>query len=86
MVTATIAQTREQLSDLINRVVYRDERVVITKHGKPVAAVIPIHSLQALDRLTSLLNEEKAQKAFASLEGETGISLERLKQELGISL
>ena len=36
--TLPLKDVREQLSELISRVAYGDQKVVITKFGKPVAA------------------------------------------------
>ena len=38
--TLPLKNVREQLSDLISRVAYGDQKVVITKFGKPVAALV----------------------------------------------
>ncbi len=45
-----VTQARAALSDLVNRVVYGGERVVLTRHGRPVAAIVSAADLQ---RLTS---------------------------------
>ena len=46
--TCTIAQLREQLSDVINRAAFRYERIVITRRGKPVAAIVSIEDAGGL--------------------------------------
>lgn len=38
--TLPLKNVREQLSDLVSRVAYGDQKVVITKFGKPVAALV----------------------------------------------
>jgi prevent-host-death family protein len=35
-----VTQARAELSDLVNRVVYGGERIVLTRHGKAVAAIV----------------------------------------------
>ncbi len=37
------------LSDLVNRVVYREERVILTRRGRRVAALVPLRDLQQLE-------------------------------------
>lgn len=37
----TMVQFRRQLSDLLNRVIYHHRFLVLTRHGKPVAMLIP---------------------------------------------
>ncbi|MFC8829057.1 type II toxin-antitoxin system Phd/YefM family antitoxin [Streptomyces sp. NPDC057137] len=52
-----VTQARAELADLINRVVYGDERVVVTRHGKPLVALV---SAADLERLENLKVEEAA--------------------------
>ncbi|MFI6085548.1 type II toxin-antitoxin system Phd/YefM family antitoxin [Streptomyces sp. NPDC051217] len=52
-----VTQARAELADLINRVVYGEERVVVTRHGKPLVALV---SAADLERLESLKVDEAA--------------------------
>ncbi len=45
-----VTQARAELSDLVNRVVYAGERIVLTRHGRAVAAIV---SAADLERLTA---------------------------------
>ncbi len=49
--TATIAtaEAKARLSELVNRVIYGDERVVIMRRGKPVAALVSVDDLHRLE-------------------------------------
>ncbi|SDD10717.1 type II toxin-antitoxin system Phd/YefM family antitoxin [Streptomyces prasinopilosus] len=49
-----VTQARAELADLINRVVYGGERVVVTRHGKPLVALVSADDLRRLDRLQEL--------------------------------
>ena len=40
MLTATVSEARENLSDLLGRVQHGGEDVTLIKHGKPVAVLI----------------------------------------------
>ncbi len=44
----SVTEARSSLSDVLNRVKYRHERIVLTRHGKPVAAFVPEEDLQIL--------------------------------------
>ncbi|MFE1261366.1 type II toxin-antitoxin system Phd/YefM family antitoxin [Streptomyces albogriseolus] len=44
-----VTQARAELADLINRVVYGGERVVVTRHGKPLVALVSADDLRRLD-------------------------------------
>ena len=52
--TISTSKAREFLADLITEVAYKGERVILTRHGKPVAALI---SAEDLERLESLERE-----------------------------
>ncbi len=46
-----VTQARAEFADLINRVVYGSERVVVTRHGKPLVALVSAADLQLLEEL-----------------------------------
>jgi prevent-host-death family protein len=45
-----VTQARDELADLVNRVAYGDERVVLTRHGRPVAALVSPGDLSVLEQ------------------------------------
>jgi prevent-host-death family protein len=51
MTKVSTVELREQLGDLLNRVAYAGERVVILRRGKPVAAIVSMEDLQRLEAL-----------------------------------
>lgn len=51
-----VTQARADLAELINRVVYGGERVVVTRHGKPLVAFVSAADLERLE------NEEAAEQ------------------------
>ncbi|MFZ3571995.1 type II toxin-antitoxin system Phd/YefM family antitoxin [Streptomyces sp. BH097] len=46
-----VTQARAELADLINRVVYGGERVVVTRHGKPLVALVSAADLERLEAM-----------------------------------
>jgi len=60
----TIA-ARARFSELVNRAAYGKERMVLTRHGKPVAAVISLDDLAVLERLE---DERDAQLGATAVE------------------
>ena len=44
-----ITQAREELAELINRVAYGHERIILTRHSKAVACLVPPEDLQQLE-------------------------------------
>ncbi|MFF3848128.1 type II toxin-antitoxin system Phd/YefM family antitoxin [Streptomyces sp. NPDC002328] len=53
-----VTQARAELADLINRVVYGGERVVVTRHGKPLVALVSAADLERLDALDATAEEQ----------------------------
>lgn len=47
----TTVEARERFADIINRVAYGKDRVVLTRRGKQVAAVVPIEDLKVLQQM-----------------------------------
>ncbi|AXK37349.1 type II toxin-antitoxin system Phd/YefM family antitoxin [Streptomyces armeniacus] len=47
-----VTQARADLAELINRVVYGGERVVVTRHGKPLVALVSAADLERLEALS----------------------------------
>lgn len=43
-----VTQAREELADLVNRVAYGHERIILTRHAKPVACLVPPEDLARL--------------------------------------
>ncbi len=75
-------QARDQFADVVNRVAYGKERLVLTRRGKALVAVVPFEDVQLLEALEDQLDIEEARAVLAEI-GETGtVSWESLKAEL----
>lgn len=53
-----VTQARAELADLINRVVYAGERVVVTRHGKPLVALVSAADLERLEGLQESADDQ----------------------------
>ncbi len=49
METRSTTQARDEFADLVNAVAYRGERVVLTRRGKAIAALVPVDDLEVLE-------------------------------------
>lgn len=56
--SVTSEEVRLNLGDLINRVLYRGERVTVTRRGKPVMAMVTMEDLQLLEKALDALEDE----------------------------
>lgn len=52
-----VTQARAALADLINRVVYGGGRVVVTRHGKPLVALVSAADLERLEEADAAAEE-----------------------------
>lgn len=77
------ADAKEDFSELINRVSHNKERILLTRRGKAVAAIIPIEDLTAIDDAQSKQELEEAMEALKEARSEGAISLEELKERIG---
>jgi prevent-host-death family protein len=80
----TAADARKQWSDLLNRVGYGKERVVVTRHGKPVAALVPMEDLGLIERVRGLLRGRDVRGALKETEELGAVSWEALRSELDL--
>lgn len=61
-----VTQARAELADLINRVVYGNERVVVTRHGKPLVALVSAADLELLESAESPVEEQAVSSVAAA--------------------
>ena len=47
---ASIGQVKREISDLVNRVAYGGERIVLTSRGKPKAAIVSMEDYMHLEQ------------------------------------
>jgi prevent-host-death family protein len=74
-------EARASFSDLTNKVAYGKERIVISRKGKRLAAMVPIEDLELLEALEDKADLAAARKALK----EPGTkSWERFKKERGL--
>lgn len=78
------AEARNEFSELVNRVSYGKERRILTRRGKPMAAVVPLEDLEVLEELERRVDLDEARKALREAEKEGTVPWEELKGELGL--
>ena len=82
--TVSTREARENFSDVINRAAYGKERVILTRRGKPLVAVVPMADVELLETLEDKLDLEDALAALREAKEKGTIPLEELKRELGL--
>lgn len=86
MVKFSTAEAREKLGKIIQKAAVDKERIVLTRRGKEMAALVPIEDMRFLEELEDRLDLEEARAALAEAQAdpERPIPWERLKAELGL--
>jgi prevent-host-death family protein len=77
---ATAMTVRQNLGDLLNEVQYRNGKVLITKAGKPVAALVDIALFERIRKLDEEFDQMTAEFAKA-FKGKTGKEVDALADE-----
>jgi len=80
--TVSTSKARVDFAEMLNQVAYRGERVVLYRHGKPIAAIIPIDDLTFLEEIENRMDVDAAKRALA--DSNERIPYESIRQELGL--
>ena len=80
----SVADARNELAELLNRVAYGKERLVITRHGRELAALVPVEDLKLTNRLRRFVARKDVARALADLDAGNAASWEQLRSELGL--
>lgn len=84
MAERRISEARETFSTTINRVAFGGERVVLTRHGRRVAAVVPIEDLELIEALEDARDLDEVREALADPANRERMAWDDLKGELGL--
>lgn len=77
-------EAKEQFTDLINRVAHNKERIVLTRRGKEVAAIVSLEDLKLILSTQDKHDLQEAIDALKEARHDGTISLEKLKEETGL--
>ncbi|XVN41498.1 MAG: type II toxin-antitoxin system prevent-host-death family antitoxin [Rickettsia endosymbiont of Argas persicus] len=82
MLNITTSVAREYFSEIINRSSYGKERIILSRRGKDLAAVIPIEDLKLIELIENKLDIEEAEEAIREAKLKGTISLDEFKKEI----
>ena len=80
--TISTAEARKNFADVVNKVAYGKEPIVLTRRGQEVAALVSIDELELLQQIEDRIDIEDAKKALA--EPGDNISSEEVWKQLGL--
>jgi prevent-host-death family protein len=83
----SVSEARKAFSDVVTDASVRKHRVVVTRNGQPVCAVVPIEDFEWIEAMEDKADVEAYDKAKAEweAEGRPIVSLEEIKREFGLS-
>jgi len=84
MTKVSTAEARNEFSEILNRASFGKERIVLTRRGKDLAAVVPMEDLELLERLEDRIDLEDARAALAEVRESGTVTWEKLKSDLGL--
>ena len=68
METVSISDIKRDISELVNRVAFGGQRVILTSRGRPKAALVGLADLERLLALEATTKAEARQQELASLD------------------
>jgi prevent-host-death family protein len=68
METVSISQVKREISELVNRVAFGGERIILTSRGRPKAVLVSLTDLEQLQNLSETLGHNIRAQRLASLE------------------
>ena len=83
MSSLTAAKARQNFSETISQVAYGKERIVLTRRGKKLVAVIPIEDLNVLEALENKQDLGDAKKALQEAKRSGTVPWESVRSKKG---
>lgn len=78
-------EAKETFSELINRVSHYKERVILTRRGKEIAAIVPIEDYLLLEQSQNKVDLHEAYESLKESRAQGSLTLEELKSKIGQS-
>ena len=81
-----VSEARQDLAEMLNRVAYGHERIILGRRGKSVAALVPMEDLELIEKLEDEIDVAAAKRVIAEMKrkGEKPIPWSKVKKELGL--
>ncbi|MGH2951953.1 MAG: type II toxin-antitoxin system Phd/YefM family antitoxin [Solirubrobacterales bacterium] len=84
--TVPVREFRSKLARLLSDVADRRDHVLITRNGRPAAALVPVDEYEALEETAEILSDPDAlgalEAGLAELSRDETVTLEDLRREL----
>lgn len=85
--TMSLAAVKARFSELVDRVERQQDRVVVTRNGKPAAVLISADDLESLEETLAVMSDRSIaaqlrESQLAVAAGESGTGLDELRSRL----
>lgn len=84
MTRLSTSQARSQFADVLERVAFKGERIVIERRGKVLGAVVSAEDLAILEKVRALEDEEDSAAVRRARKEKGRIPWETIKRDLGL--
>jgi len=88
METLPLAAVKAKLSEVVDRVEREQDRVTITRNGRPVAMIVGMDDIEGLEETLEILSDKrlmrKIRAGMAAVEKGDSIPLEDVKKRLKV--
>ena len=78
------SEVRERFTELLNRVAFTKERIVLTQHGERLATVVPIKDLETMEAIEDRVDLEDVRRVLEEVQRDGSVAWAALKAELGL--
>ncbi|PSQ70779.1 MAG: prevent-host-death family protein [Bacteroidetes bacterium QH_8_67_23] len=85
MNSVSTTDARSRFPDVVDRAAHDKERVILTRRGEAVAAVVSLDDIEALEAVEDRLDLEMAREALEEAEGKEHVRWDDLKRELDLA-
>ena len=84
--TVPVRELRSRLAGLLDEVAQRREHVIITRHGRPSAVLVPVDEYTALEETAEILSDEGTLEAIRQglddLAADDVVTLDQLREDV----
>lgn len=84
MPNVSTVEARNKFSNIINRVAFGKERVILTRRGEKLVALIPAEDVHLLEAIENQIDLEDARAALKEAKRKGTIPLNVFKREIGL--
>jgi antitoxin YefM len=85
--TLPLATVKAHFSEIVDRVARQQDRVIVTRNGRPAAVLVSTDDLESLEETLAIMSDKSlttqiraSEKAIAA--GEAGVELDALRTDL----